>query len=214
MTEQVPGRCQELIGKHHNYNRFLGLWGGGQSNGAPAESSWGNANGTASSAWNNKGADDKNNGAGTVASYDPCVYGEFTNWRKKHGPIQAQPAAEKQTRARRKFASVSSRWRRTSGGQVQVNKPTLLLSRQHKNRIAPIPLYNNGIGSVLLLEVTAGALRALIRKGTYDSELVSTVCLACGRVDEITEHIVNECTLLNHPNANTALTVALGFGNT
>ncbi|KAL3220726.1 hypothetical protein MRX96_005170 [Rhipicephalus microplus] len=115
-------------------------------------------------------------------------------------------------RARRNFASVSSRWRRTSGGLAQVNKPALLLFRQHKNRIAPIPLYNNGIESVLLFKTTAGALRTLIRERTYDSELVSVVCRACGRADEITEHIVTEYTLLNPPNANTAF--ALGFGNT
>ncbi|KAL1475082.1 hypothetical protein MTO96_037545 [Rhipicephalus appendiculatus] len=58
------------------------------------------------------------------------------------------------------------------------------------------------------------ALRTLVRKRTYDSELVNVVCRACGRADKTVEHIVTECTQLHPLSADTDLAVALGFGNT
>lgn len=57
------------------------------------------------------------------------------------------------------------------------------------------------------------AICTLVRKRTYNIELVSVVCRACGSVEETAKHIVTECTQLSPPNVtNTA--VALGFEDT
>ncbi|KAL3184470.1 hypothetical protein MRX96_031762 [Rhipicephalus microplus] len=98
--------------------------------------------------------------------------------------------------------------------QAQVNKSSLLLYRQHKDTIALVPLYDNGLGSVLLFEARAGALRTLVRKQAYDGELVSVVCRACGRADETIAHIVTECPQLSPSSSNTNLAAALGFVDT
>ncbi|KAH8034238.1 hypothetical protein HPB51_021951 [Rhipicephalus microplus] len=87
---------------------------------------------------------------------------------KKFGFFQVPLAAEnqrgrtKEIRQRIKEAE-EEKWR-----QAQVNKSSLLLYRQHKDTIAPVPLYDNGLGSVLLFEARAGALRTLIRRQAHD----------------------------------------------
>ncbi|KAL3210475.1 hypothetical protein MRX96_008718 [Rhipicephalus microplus] len=95
--------------------------------------------------------------------------------------------------------------------QAQVNKSSLLLYRQHKDTIAPVPLYDNDLGSVLLFKTRAGALRTLVREQAYHGELVSVVCRACGGADETIAHIVTECPQLSPSSSNTDLAAALGF---
>ncbi|KAH8042381.1 hypothetical protein HPB51_022189 [Rhipicephalus microplus] len=92
--------------------------------------------------------------------------------------------------------------------------PDLKPDLQHKDTIAPVPLYDNGLGSVLLFEARAGALRTLVRKQAYDGELVSVVCRACGGADETIAHIVTECPQLSPSSSNTDLAAALGFVDT
>lgn len=111
--------------------------------------------------------------------------------------------------ALQKFAIVSRRPRRTSGGRRK--QTSLLLHGRHKDTIAPVPLYDNGLASVLLFEARAGALRALLRKQAYDSELMSVVRCACSGADETIAHIVTKCTQLSPSNVNTDLAAALGF---
>ncbi|KAH8042852.1 hypothetical protein HPB51_026117 [Rhipicephalus microplus] len=72
-----------------------------------------------------------------------------------------QRGRTKEIRQRIKEAE-EEKWR-----QAQVNKSSLLLYRQHKDTIAPVQLYDNGLGSVLLFEARAGALRTLVRKQAY-----------------------------------------------
>ncbi|KAH8022342.1 hypothetical protein HPB51_023395 [Rhipicephalus microplus] len=133
---------------------------------------------------------------------------------KKFGFFQEPLVAEnrrgrtKEIRQRIKEAE-EEKWR-----QAQVNKSSLLLYRQHKDTIAPVPLYDNGLGSVLLFEARAGALRTLVRRQAYDGELVSVVCRACGGVDETIAHIVTECPQLSPSSSNTDLAAALGFVDT
>ncbi|KAL3216340.1 hypothetical protein MRX96_033140 [Rhipicephalus microplus] len=77
-----------------------------------------------------------------------------------------------------------------------------------------VPLCDNGLGSVLLFQARAGALRTLVRKQAYDGELVSVVCRACGGADETIAHIVTECLQLSPSSSNTDLAAALGFVDT
>ncbi|KAH7934678.1 hypothetical protein HPB51_028954 [Rhipicephalus microplus] len=119
-----------------------------------------------------------------------------------------QQGRTKEIRQRIKEAE-EEKWRQTQG-----NKSSLLLYRQHKDTIAPVPLYDNGLGSVLLFEARAGAPRTLVRKQAYDGELVSVVCRACGGADETIAHIVTECPQLSPSSSNTDLAAALGFVDT
>ncbi|KAL3187215.1 hypothetical protein MRX96_025528 [Rhipicephalus microplus] len=114
----------------------------------------------------------------------------------------------KEIRQRIKEAE-EEKWR-----QAQVNKPSLLLYRQQKDTIAPVPLYDNGLVSVLLFEARAWAVRTLVRKQAYDGELVSVVCRACGGADETIAHIVTECPQLSPSSSDTDLAAALGFADT
>ncbi|KAL3210476.1 hypothetical protein MRX96_008718 [Rhipicephalus microplus] len=107
---------------------------------------------------------------------------------------------------RTKWEAEEEKWR-----QAQVNKSSLLLYRQHKDTIAPVPLYDNDLGSVLLFKTRAGALRTLVREQAYHGELVSVVCRACGGADETIAHIVTECPQLSPSSSNTDLAAALGF---
>ncbi|KAL3222848.1 hypothetical protein MRX96_028341 [Rhipicephalus microplus] len=133
---------------------------------------------------------------------------------KKFGFFQAPLTAEnqrgrtKEIRQRIKEAE-EEKWR-----QAQVNKSSLLLYHQHKDTIAPVPLYDNGLRSVLLFEARAGALRNLVRKQAYDGELVSVVCRACRGADETIALIVTECPQLSPSSSNADLAAALGFVDT
>lgn len=95
-------------------------------------------------------------------------------------------------------------------------KATLSTYRQHKTAIGAVQLYDNSIGSQLLFEARAGALRTLVYRRRYDSapEVLTALCRMCGYQEETIEHIVLQCPqLLPRPVEGATLPVALGFFN-
>ncbi|KAH8024896.1 hypothetical protein HPB51_002304 [Rhipicephalus microplus] len=137
------------------------------------------------------------------------MYMSRERWpRRVFDYLMATWGRTKEIRQRIKEAE-EEKWR-----QAQVNKSSLLLYHQHKDTIAPVPLYDNGLRSVLLFEARAGALRNLVRKQAYDGELVSVVCRACRGADETIALIVTECPQLSPSSSNADLAAALGFVDT
>ncbi|KAG0445257.1 hypothetical protein HPB47_017722 [Ixodes persulcatus] len=59
-------------------------------------------------------------------------------------------------------------------------KPTLLVYSKNKQLIAAETLlYDNSLGSRLLFEARAGALRSLVCRERFDPNVVSTICRPC-----------------------------------
>ena len=54
-------------------------------------------------------------------------------------------------------------------------------------------LYDNSLGSRLLFEARAGALRTLVYKQRFDNNVQSTVCRVCEGESETSEHIILRC---------------------
>ncbi|KAL3222340.1 hypothetical protein MRX96_028439 [Rhipicephalus microplus] len=121
-------------------------------------------------------------------------------------PLAAENKRERTKEINRRVKKAKEhKWR-----QVQANKSTLLLYHQHKDIIAPVPLHDNGLASVLLFELRAGACVLLsVNKHTTANSCV--VCRMCGRADETIAHIVKECKQLSPPDMNTDLTATLRF---
>ncbi|KAG0437328.1 hypothetical protein HPB47_017490 [Ixodes persulcatus] len=70
-------------------------------------------------------------------------------------------------------------------------KPTLLVYSKNKQLIAAETLlYGNSLGSRLLFEARAGALRTLVYRERFDPKVVSTMCRACREEPETVEHLV------------------------
>ncbi|KAG0417126.1 hypothetical protein HPB47_005871 [Ixodes persulcatus] len=73
-------------------------------------------------------------------------------------------------------------------------KPTLLVYSKNKQLIAAETLlYDNSLGSRLLFEARAGALRTLVYRERFDPKVVSTMCRACREEPETVEHLVLYC---------------------
>lgn len=90
----------------------------------------------------------------------------------------------------------------------------MLIFRQHKTAIGAEKHYDNSIGSKLLFEARAGALRTQVYRRRYDSapEVQTALCRVCGAQEETIEHIVLQCPQLPpHPREGATLPVALGF---
>ncbi|KAH9360932.1 hypothetical protein HPB48_007013 [Haemaphysalis longicornis] len=82
---------------------------------------------------------------------------------------------------------------------------------QRKNSIKAVRLYDNSVGSALLFEARARALRTLTRQQVFDETVTCMLCRACRNSDETIEHLVLQCDALGEPVSQTALAVALGF---
>lgn len=83
---------------------------------------------------------------------------------------------------------------------------------QHKRTIRAMFIYDNRLGSSLLLEARAGALRTLECQRTIDSEQRDMLCRVCECADETMEHIVMQCRPIEPKcRADTLLHVALGL---
>ncbi|KAH7965221.1 hypothetical protein HPB49_004766 [Dermacentor silvarum] len=93
-------------------------------------------------------------------------------------------------------------------------KSSLALYTVHKTAISVERLYDNSVGSALLFETRAGALRTKVYRRCFDQSVDdSTVqCRACGDDEENIEHIVLRCDRLcpRQPEGIT-LPEALGF---
>ncbi|KAG0416151.1 hypothetical protein HPB47_006683 [Ixodes persulcatus] len=73
-------------------------------------------------------------------------------------------------------------------------KSTLTMYTELKQQItAETRLYDNSLGSRLLFEARAGALRTLVYKQRFDNNVQSTVCRVCEGESETSEHIILRC---------------------
>ncbi|KAH6934435.1 hypothetical protein HPB50_024224 [Hyalomma asiaticum] len=103
----------------------------------------------------------------------------------------------------------TARWNGT-----MMQKSTLTMYRSHKKAIAAERLYDNGIGSSLLFEARAGALRTLVYRRRYDTspDATTAMCRIYSAEEEDVEHLVLRCTGLSPRHAEgTDLSTALGF---
>ncbi|KAL1439751.1 hypothetical protein MTO96_009608 [Rhipicephalus appendiculatus] len=88
----------------------------------------------------------------------------------------------------------------------------MTLYEQHKRTIGAVFIYDNSLGSSLLFEARAGALRTLERQRTIDSEQRDVLCRVCECADETMEHIVVQCKEIEPQcRGDTPLHFALGF---
>ncbi|XP_075535218.1 uncharacterized protein LOC142570765 [Dermacentor variabilis] len=104
------------------------------------------------------------------------------------------------------------RWaRRVFDYLSATSKSTLAVYRCH-NSYFMVHLYDNSLGSRLLFEARAGALRTLVRLRSINSDVR---CWACGKADESIEHVVLRSEGIG-PSAAQALSLeaALGFDQT
>ena len=135
--------------------------------------------------------------------------GVQTRWRKrlyqlekKYGffalPVDATTEREWEMEARKRVRQEESiQWAKAAQA-----KSTLRVYNLWKNTIsAENTLYDNSLGSQLLFEARAGALRTLIYRQRFDRLVTSTTCRACGEKEETIEHIVLACSSLQprHP---------------
>ncbi|XP_077489273.1 uncharacterized protein LOC144100112 [Amblyomma americanum] len=125
-------------------------------------------------------------------------------------PISAESATAWKQEARRRVQEKENRqWL-----QALAEKPTLAVYRECKNSIGPEKIFDNGLGSALLFEARAGALRTLVYRRHFDAtpEAQAAICRACGDAEETIEHLVMSCQRLHPmPTEGTTFPQALGF---
>ncbi|KAH7953360.1 hypothetical protein HPB49_007350 [Dermacentor silvarum] len=91
-------------------------------------------------------------------------------------------------------------------------KSTLAVYRRHKQEISTVDFYDNALGSKLLFEARAGALRTLARQRRISDEVPSVVRRACGKAEETIDHVVLLCDAIGAPAAeDITIGAALGF---
>ncbi|KAG0412791.1 hypothetical protein HPB47_010058 [Ixodes persulcatus] len=73
-------------------------------------------------------------------------------------------------------------------------KSSLQIYSAHKDIIGPEAYYDNSLGSRLLFEARAGALRTRLYRQRFDPAIESVRCGACGQEDETITHLVLHCT--------------------
>ncbi|KAG0412677.1 hypothetical protein HPB47_010161 [Ixodes persulcatus] len=73
-------------------------------------------------------------------------------------------------------------------------KSTLDVYRAYKHNIRAEDFYNNNLGSHLLFEVRAGALRTLAYRQQFDPTIMTIQCRLCDQEAETIEHLVLHCT--------------------
>ena len=147
------------------------------------------------------------------------IVGIRTQWcarvqtlRRKYGFLARteDEAAERKT-------AIRTLVRQAENAQWSANaqrKTTMALYCEHKGEISAEPLYDNSVGSTLLFEARAGALRTLSYRRHFDADpdVQMALCRVCGSEEETTEHIILKCTQLTpRPTEGTTLPLALGF---
>lgn len=141
-------------------------------------------------------------------------YGRVNLLRRKFGFLARLASEETETKDN---AAIQARVREeetTKWALSMQDKSTLRLYRTHKANISKEKLYDNSIGSVLLFEARAGALRTLTYRRHFDTadEVQAEICRACGNAQETIEHLVLYCPCLRPPpTEGTTLPTALGF---
>ncbi|KAH7986745.1 hypothetical protein HPB49_025834 [Dermacentor silvarum] len=92
------------------------------------------------------------------------------------------------------------------------SKSTLELYRGNKQGISAECFYDNSIGSCLLFEARAGALRTLVYRSHFQDTRMCRKCKLCGAETEPQEHLILQCDGLQTATAeDTDLPRALGF---
>ncbi|CAN7977958.1 unnamed protein product, partial [Ixodes persulcatus] len=124
-----------------------------------------------------------------------------TRWQKrllqlehKYGffsdPVEASSEREWASEVKKKVRdNEAQQWLRDA-----LTKTTLQVYLTHKTTIASEALlYDNSLGSRLLSEARAGALRTLVYRRRFDATVTSSACRVCGGYDETVEHVVLDC---------------------
>ncbi|KAH8010078.1 hypothetical protein HPB51_024753 [Rhipicephalus microplus] len=126
--------------------------------------------------------------------------------RRQASPIETAAKWTVEVRMRVREAE-ETRWR-----EAMEAKSTLECYRKHQDSICGSRLYDNSIGSSLLFEARAGALRTLEYRRKFDATVVSNLCRVCGVASETQEHLVLHCRSLPTSQVEGAtLPQALGF---
>ena len=123
-------------------------------------------------------------------------------------PLSANSSAEWAKKARERVREEEeARWIRNMS-----EKSTLAVYRCHKSSIGMVHLYDNSLGSKLLFEARAGALRTLVRLKAINKDVSDVRCRVCGVQDETIEHVVLQCEGIGPAMTDGAsLETALGF---
>ncbi|KAH7954694.1 hypothetical protein HPB49_020982 [Dermacentor silvarum] len=131
---------------------------------------------------------------------------------KKYGffgeKIEADTAAKWSIEVRRRVKEAET----TIWSKEMESKSTLELYRGNKRGISAECFYDNSIGSSLLFEARAGALRTLVYRSRFQDTGMCTKCRLCGAEAETQEHLILRCAgLQTAPAEDTDLPRALGF---
>ncbi|KAG0411532.1 hypothetical protein HPB47_011336, partial [Ixodes persulcatus] len=105
-------------------------------------------------------------------------------------PVEATTETEWESVVRKRVREQENvQWLEAAG-----TKSTLTMYAELKQQItAETRLYDNSLGSRLLFEARAGALRTLVYKQRFDNNVQSTVCRLCENESETAEHIILHC---------------------
>ncbi|KAH7958882.1 hypothetical protein HPB49_006119 [Dermacentor silvarum] len=131
---------------------------------------------------------------------------------KKYGffgeKIEADTAAKWSIEVRRRVKEAET----TIWSKEMESKSTLELYRGNKRGISAECFYDNSIGSSLVFEARAGALRTLVYRSRFQDTGMCTKCRLCGAEAETQEHLILRCAgLQTAPAEDTDLPRALGF---
>ncbi|XP_077555701.1 uncharacterized protein LOC144170053 [Haemaphysalis longicornis] len=101
-------------------------------------------------------------------------------------PITADNAAKWSREVRRRVMEVEN----TLWYRGMERKSTLDFYRRHKQEISTDDFYDNSVGSSLLFEARAGALRTLVYRSRFDNTIGCTICRLCGAKEETGELVL------------------------
>ncbi|KAH7946335.1 hypothetical protein HPB49_023365 [Dermacentor silvarum] len=122
--------------------------------------------------------------------------------------IEADTATKWSVEVRRRVKEAQT----TIWSKEMESKSTLELYRGNKRGISAECFYENSIGSSLLFEARAGALRTLVYRSRFQDAGMCTKCRLCVAEADTQEHIILRCAgLQTAPAEDTDLPRALGF---
>ncbi|KAG0412322.1 hypothetical protein HPB47_010528 [Ixodes persulcatus] len=123
-----------------------------------------------------------------------CVQTQWTKpvnqLRKKYGfftqPVMETTVSKWASEVRRRVKEAeTTHWVKEAN-----KKSSLQIYSAHKGPIGPEAYYDNSLGSRLLFEARAGALRTRLYRQRFDPAIESVRCGACGQEDETITHLV------------------------
>ncbi|KAH7948713.1 hypothetical protein HPB49_001177 [Dermacentor silvarum] len=131
---------------------------------------------------------------------------------KKYGffgeEIEADTATKWSVEVRRRVKEAET----TIWSKEMESESTLELYQGNKRGISAECFYDNSIGSSLLFEARAGALRTLVYRSRFQDTGMCTKCRLCGAEAETQEHLILRCAGQHTaPAEDTDLPRAFGF---